>query len=176
MKIYILNQIYQRDTTQLVVVKYTKGASIAPTIEYLIEENKYNCISFTYTAKKEISLKLQLKQFTDAIHDVFGIEPTREIKHWSYAFIYFKRALTQKIQKTKNDNKVLIFFNEVSLLDTDGSDFLTVFGYFYNTFCQKHKNFLIILGSSNTSWIDNRLRKDTGSLYQRLDEIISMEQ
>ena len=176
MKKDILNEVSKKDTTQLIVVKYKEGMNIAPIVEYTMTDNKHSYIYFKYTAKKDINAKLQLKQFMEAIHNSFTIETMRAIKHWNDAFIYLKRVLAQKMEENKDHTKVVIFLDEVSRFDDNkGTDFLSTFGYFYNTFCQKNKSFLIILGSSDIVWVDDKLRKDIGSLYQRFDEIMSIE-
>lgn len=171
----ILNKIYKEDTTQLIVLKYNEK-NILPTIKCMVEDNKDSCIYFKYNAKKNISTKLQLKRFSKAINNSFEIELRKNIKHWTDAFIYLTRALTQKMEEKKDYDKVFIFLDEVSWLDNEkDSNFLNTFGYFYNTFCQKNKYFLIILGSSSISWIDNELRNNIGPLYQRIDKIIKIQ-
>ena len=87
-----------------------------------------------------------------------------------------KRTINQEIKNRKHKGKIVIFLDEVAWIDRyNKAKFLSAFGHFYNTYCKKSKQFLVILCGSNASWIKNKILKDSkGSLYQRVDKEIAM--
>jgi hypothetical protein len=111
---------------------------------------------------------IQLENFIESIYDWFKIEFSKDIRNWMGGFNFLKKAITSN--QTQNQ-KVVIFLDEIPWIDKkNNSGFLGALGYFWNEFALNHKNIVLILCGSNSSWIKNKIFEDSsGPLYQRLD-------
>lgn len=145
-------------------------------VDYMFRQNRDDCLFFEFTGSDNQDPNDQRTNFIEAIYDWFKAEPTQEIKTWTEAFIFLKRVVNQEIENCHHQGKVVLFFDEVAWIDKHNkAKFLSAFGHFYNTYCQKSGKFLVILCGSNASWIKNKILKNSkGPLYQRVDQEIPM--
>lgn len=175
--IKILNTIYDDFNTKLIVLKIEDSVNNKSIVKPVLNKDANNDgIYFVFTDNRELDAQSQIKVFTDSVYTYFKVAPSKDIKTWTDAFIYLKRSISSKMEKIKV-KKVVIFIDEMSYIDPDEKEgFINSFGYFYNTFCEKNENFLVVLSSSDINWIENRLLKDIGSLYQRVDKVINIRE
>ncbi len=171
MDVQILYENPNEYRSKLILLKHTQSVDIPSLVERLLLSRAENSILLTYKASAHTELKKHLSSFTNRINNTFQRKNMKEMNHWTDLFIYFKRTIQHVIETKKQKIQVIIFIDEILYLD---EDFLNSFGHFYNTFCQKEKNFLIVLGGSNIQLSDYSLLLNTGALYQRFDEIITI--
>ena len=64
--------------------------------------------------------------------------------------------------------RILLFIDELPWMDTKRSNFLDAFIYFWNSYCSFHKNIMLIICGSASSWILDNVIHDVGGLYDRV--------
>lgn len=175
-EIALLNKLCDTNDSKLVVVHGRRRIGKTYLINYMFKVNRDDCIFFEYTGSDDQDADTQRLNFIEAIYDWFKTEPTKPITTWAEAFIFLKRTIEDEIAQKNHKGKIVIFIDEVAWIDKHNkAGFLSAFGHFYNTYCQKKENVITILCGSNASWIKNKILKDTkGPLYQRVDLEIPM--
>ena len=114
------------------------------------------------------TLKEQLISFDESLND-FGFNAKRRSSSWLEAFSKLKELI-----KCRTENKKVIFIDELSWMDTPKSDLLKALEYFWNNFASARKDILLIICSSATSWVINKVIHNKGGLYNRLTEGIHL--
>jgi AAA+ ATPase superfamily predicted ATPase len=133
-----------------------------------------NCTFFEFTGAYKANATQQIKNFIDSIDIWFNQTPTKEVSNWTDAFIFLRKVLDKN---NKNNQKIVLFFDEVPWVDKDNNAlFLSALGHFWNTYCERKNNFVVILCGSNASWIKNKIFKDNeGPLHNRITDVIAMK-
>ena len=175
-EIALLNKLCDTSNSKLVVVHGRRRIGKTYLINYMFKKNRDDCIFFEHTGSDDQDADTQRLNFLEAIYDWFKVEPSKPITTWAEAFIFLKRTIEDECEQKNHTGKVVIFIDEVAWIDKHNkAGFLSAFGHFYNTYCQKKENIITILCGSNASWIKNKILKDTkGPLYQRVDLEIPM--
>ncbi len=84
-------------------------------------------------------------------------------KDWWEAFAMLREFLTTITTRGKK----VIFFDEMPWMDTGRSNFLTVFGHFWNSWAAWEHNIVMIVCGSATAWISSKILHNIGALYNR---------
>ncbi len=113
--------------------------------------------------------KTQLEHFANSLN-LHGIRIEKKIENWFDAFL----NLTIHINRYHDFSKKVIFIDELPWLDTKGSQFISAFEGFWNSFACARNDLLIIVCGSATSWIENNLINNTGGLYGRVSYEIKL--
>jgi len=129
---------------------------------YLIREYFENKFDFYYTGSVNVANKVNLANFDKALKE-YGGETGAASKSWADAFDKLKKLL----QKQDGSRKV-VFIDEMPWLDARGSDFLSAFDYFWNSWASANPEILFIGCGSATSWITKKLFKNRGGLHNRV--------
>ncbi len=171
-----LNQLCESSESKLVTLYGRRRIGKTYLIDYMFKEHRQDCIFFDYTGDYEGSNKIQLQNFKEAIYDWFKVEKD-DFDSWTSAFNTLKRVINQEIKDSKHTGKVVLFLDEVPWIDkTNKNGFLSALGHFWNTYCNKQKNVIMILCGSNASWIQNKILDDgIGPHHKRVDEIIALK-
>ncbi len=141
---------------------------------YLIEQVFDEKIKFHLAGEKNADnhqhLALFCKQFKKYTKQTIAVKdkPT----NWIDAFELLETFFTEK----KAKEKIVFFFDEIAWLAKDNSDFMIAFAQFWNTWANKRKDILLIVCSSNASWMVKRLIQNKGSLYKRVTQNIRLQQ
>jgi AAA+ ATPase superfamily predicted ATPase len=90
--------------------------------------------------------------------------------NWEQAFELLKKYLNG----LKGKNKKVIFIDEFPWFDTHKSDFIKYFGHFWNSYCEKRKDILLIVCGSAASYMIKNIVTNRGSLYARLSYSIRL--
>lgn len=139
---------------------------------FLIREVFENDFSFYLTGIANVSTQQQLAQFYVRITRHFPsqqevIVPT----DWFEAFNLLIRLLEQQ-----NDNeKKIIFLDELPWLDTHKSNFIAALEHFWNSWASARKDISLIVCGSAASWMINNLLRNRGGLHNRVTERIKLE-
>ena len=128
---------------------------------YLIKEHFENNFAFYFTGEINASDAANLANFDKAIRE-YGGEPEAPSQNWSDAFDKLKTLLRKPTQ-----NRKVVFIDEMPWLDTDGTDFLSAFDYFWNSWAGSVPEILFICCGSATSWITKKLFQNRGGLHNR---------
>lgn len=91
--------------------------------------------------------------------------------NWRQAFW----QLRDYIENLSENEKHVVFLDEMPWLDTPKSDFLPAFEYFWNSYGSAKDNLLFIVCGSATSWIVEKIEKNKGGLFNRQTGRIYLE-
>ncbi len=132
---------------------------------YLIRNLFKNEICFEATGLYEGSTEQQLLVFLRQLHIVDKkTQSISKLKNWDEAFELLKKYITG----IRNKKKKVIFIDEFPWFDTHKSDFLLYFGHFWNTFCEKRNDLVVVLCGSAASYMVQNILQNKGSLHGRL--------
>ncbi|MDR1800779.1 MAG: ATP-binding protein [Lachnospiraceae bacterium] len=139
---------------------------------YLIKELFEDRFFFYATGVLKANMAEQLKQFEESLRE-FGIENKDgvNIDTWMKAFELLKNG----IKKAGNQQRKVIFIDEMPWMDTPKSGFLTALDYFWNGFASSRKDVLLIACGSATSWMTKKVLMDTGGLHNRVTGKIGLK-
>lgn len=132
---------------------------------YLIRNTYEKDIKFEVTAlyggHKTEQLAIFLKELQRVSKRFSSI---RKIKNWEEAFEYLKIY----INNLRGKKKKVIFIDEFPWFDSHKSGFLKYFGHFWNTFCEKRKDLVVVICGSAASYMIHNIVSNRGSLHARL--------
>lgn len=86
-----------------------------------------------------------------------------KLKNWFHAFECLKDLI-----KVSPDAKKVIFIDELSWMDSAKSDLIPALEHFWNGWASARKDIILIVCSSVTSWMLNKIIHNKGGLYNRL--------
>ncbi len=166
-EVNILNQILENDESKFVAVygrrRVGKTFLIRTTYESSIV---FECAGLN---TKEENTDLQIENFTATLSKnkfYIPIQPTNWVGVFNYLELY--------IQTLKGSKKKVIFLDEISWFDTHKSGFLPALSNFWNSFCTKRKDIVLVICGSAASWIINNVVNHKGSLHNRLNRILQI--
>ena len=151
---------------------------------FLVTEETRDCLTFSMTGVKGASLREQLVNFSNGVQAL--VEPVQSTdaspanhptapaaaKDWQSAF----QKLTTLLQaKVANDERVVLFFDELPWLASPRSRFMPAFDFFWNDWASKHANVKVIICGSAASWMIERVIRNKGGLYNRVTRRIQIE-
>lgn len=90
---------------------------------------------------------------------------------WYAAFEMLSIFIEQQTTKKKK----VIFIDELPWFDTPRSKFLMAFENFWNAFCSKRTDILLIICGSAASWMIKKILKNKGGLHNRVAEKINLK-
>lgn len=74
----------------------------------------------------------------------------------------------------KDKRKKVLFIDELPWFDTPRSKFIMAFENFWNSFCSKRKDILLIICGSSASWMLTNIVKNRGALHNRVSHQINL--
>mgnify|MGYP000132632001 CR=1 FL=1 len=138
---------------------------------YLINTIYKDNIVFQLTGIQNVSSSQQLENFSRRLTKFDPNNTTRKKpKNWFDAFA----QLEDFLETNKSDDKQVVFFDEVPWMAGVKSDFLSAFGYFWNSWAALEHIVVVICGSA-TSWIVQKIVFDTGGLHNRITRYIQLQ-
>ena len=140
---------------------------------YLIREYFASQLVFDFTGSYHADMQTQLANFFhEYLTRTKGQEETTPPENWTRAFQYlvdFIKSLE------KGNNKIVVFIDELPWLDTPRAGFVSALEYFWNQHLSKMKNVILVGCGSATSWIQNKLLRAKGGLYNRVTQRMKLE-
>ena len=141
---------------------------------FLIYEYLKSQIVFSFSGSFEKPTKVQLGNFfREYIRFTKGQQESITPKNWSIAFSYLTDYLYAL--EPKNNQKVVVFIDEMPWLDTPKSGFVSALEYFWNQHVSKMNQVVLVACGSAASWIKKELLKSKGGLYNRVTRRIKLE-
>jgi hypothetical protein len=118
---------------------------------------------------------VQLEYFNLAMKKYSGADlgESGRARSWIDAFDKLTNLLENT--KTRQDGKLVVFFDELSWLDTQRSGFLSALEHFWNTWGAAHPELILIVCGSVSSWIINKVFRNRGGLHNRVTQRIQLE-
>jgi len=137
---------------------------------YLIENTLSKEIIFDATGIKEASIRTQLNNFTaQIIKRAKKFSKSSTPQNWLEAFL-----LLQEYIESKGTKKKVIYIDEFPWFCGQRSEFLPVFEHFWNNFCAKRKDLVVIVCGSAASFMVNKVIYNKEGLHGRISTIIRL--
>ena len=170
-----LNKYCDENRSNLVAVYGRRRIGKTYFVRYMFEEHRKDCTFFDFTGAYNQNTQSQIDNFVAQVFLWFNEEPTVEIKTWTKAFIFLTKVLLKRIEENPN-KKLVLFFDEVPWVDkSTKAGYISALGYFWNNFCERYTNFLVIVCGSNASWIKKKLLNgNEGPFNNRIDNTLPM--
>ena len=153
-----LEECLDEDTAQLVVVYGRRRVGKT----YLINQFFDNTFAFKLTGAYNQPKKDQLRNFTAELERK-SKQKLKRPADWIEAF----QRLREYLEKLPEEEKQIVFFDEMPWLDTNRSGFLDAFEWFWNDFGCARSNLVFIVCGSATSWMVEHINKNKGGLFNR---------
>jgi len=141
---------------------------------FLIRKYFDSKIRFEVAGLHKGDMSDQLLHFTQTLAKTWN----KDIAHierpatWIEAF----DLLATYIRRKRDKKKKVIFIDELPWFDTPRSKFLMAFESFWNSFCSKRNDIVLIICGSAASWMINKILKNKGGLHNRVSEKIRLQQ
>lgn len=129
---------------------------------YLVRQTFGNNFTFYHTGLSNSPLRKQLENWRSSLR-LQGMKNARLPHTWLDAF----DMLIELIGNSDN-NKKIIFIDELPWMDTPKSGFVAALEHFWNGWASARTDVLLIVCGSATSWMINKLIKDKGGLHNRV--------
>lgn len=137
---------------------------------YLIRESFNYSFTFQHTGVSNVSIdaasqkNVQLDKFAESLKEA-GYICQDKLTSWNDAFNGLKEVI-----KNSKENKKIIFIDELSWMDTKGSDLISALESFWNGWAttRKEKDIVLIVCASATYWMMKNIVNSKGGLHNRL--------
>lgn len=140
-----------------------------------------NMIYFNFIGNLNFSSKQNITFCIKQIQRVIDVHPLLQNRiqcnykggySWNDFFIYLQRIIAE-IRSVDEKMFVFVFFDEISWYDKK-NQFIHNFSNFWNTFGALQQYMMFFMASSCSTWITDKLFKDTKTLYARINERIKL--
>jgi hypothetical protein len=98
-------------------------------------------------------------------------KPSPPPKTWLQAFFQLKTYL----KELPPEGKKVVFLDEISWFETPRSGFLAALDNFWNQFCTKREDIILVICGSAASWIIQKVVNDRGGLHNRITQHIQLK-
>ena len=132
---------------------------------YLIRQVYENDIVFDCSGVLEDDMSQQLESFWRTLLRMNPqTQPSLPPKTWIEAFF----QLRDYLDNLKSDKKKVVFLDEIPWFETQRSGFLSALDNFWNMYCTKRTDIILVICGSAASWIIDRVINSRGGLHNRL--------
>ncbi|MFK7984279.1 MAG: ATP-binding protein, partial [Saprospiraceae bacterium] len=139
---------------------------------FLVETVYKKEIVFSITGLNKVGKGLQLENFTDILNT--KLAETQQItttpKSWLKAF----NLLTKYLETFQEQQKLVIFIDELPWLATNKSGFLPALENFWNSWASKRTNIILVVCGSAASWMISNVVRSRGGLHNRITRRIRL--
>ena len=153
-----LERCLERKEAQLIVVQGRRRVGKT----FLINRFFENRFDFRLTGEYKASRASQLENFVMELnrrtHSGHAVP-----KSWKEAFEMLRAYLSGLPENEKH----IVFFDEMPWMDTPKSGFLSAFEYFWNDFGSAMDDLVFIVCGSATAWITEHIERNKGGLFNR---------
>ena len=153
-----LEACLEKEQAQLVVVYGRRRVGKT----YLINQFFDNKFAVKVTGVYGQSRENQISNFLSVLGQKTG-KKYEKCENWYSAFGY----LREYIESLPVDEKKVIFIDEMPWMDNPKSDFLPSFEWFWNDYASTIDNLVLIVCGSATAWMDEKISKNKGGLFNR---------
>jgi AAA+ ATPase superfamily predicted ATPase len=160
-EIEALNEMLQSNSSELIAVYGRRRVGKT----FLIRECYKNNTVFEVTGYYRGSMRDQLRNFHSQLKRNYKRIDKHPIpKDWFKAF----ELLESYLDSQRKPEKKVVFIDELPWLATTRSKFLTAFEHFWNTYCTKRNDLVVVICGSAASFMVNRIIRNKGGLYNRI--------
>jgi uncharacterized protein len=166
-EIAILQKLMQKEQSEFIAVHGRRR--IGKT--YLIREVYKENLIFECNGLHEKDFSQQLENFWITFLETTNTKNTSLPKTWLQAFALLKAY----IKSLKHEKKKVIFLDEIAWFETPKSGFLAALDNFWNQFCSKRDDIILVICGSAASWIIEKIINNKGGLHNRITSHIKLQ-
>jgi AAA+ ATPase superfamily predicted ATPase len=137
---------------------------------YLIREYYKDNLVFEVAGLFGGSLPDQLENFTKELNKRAKRVSVNPPKTWLQAF----SLIESHLETLKSGSKKVIFIDEFPWMATPRSKFLMAFENFWNTYCTKRNDLVVVICGSAASYMVQKIIKNKGGLHNRISRKIRL--
>lgn len=138
---------------------------------FLIRSIYKDNIIFEFSGVHSATMNQQLQNFANAMQTATGSAvPLAVAPNWIQAFFQLQTILTPQLEKGRS----VIFFDEFPWAHTPKSGFLEAFDHFWNSWCTKQDNLVVVICGSAAAWIIRNIVNNKGGLHNRISQKIRL--
>jgi len=166
-EIKILQNLLKRDTSEFLAIYGRRRVGKT----YLIRQVYKEHIKFECSGLHEKEFSQQLENFWLTLLE-YGAERENAPmpKTWLQAFALLKSLLNN----AQGPQKKVVFLDEISWFETPRSGFLAALDNFWNQYCTKREDIILVICGSAASWIIEEVINDRGGLHNRITSHIQL--
>jgi uncharacterized protein len=138
---------------------------------YLVRQVYENQIIFDCSGILRGDMTQQLENFWRTLCNNPNAPLSTTPKTWIEAFFQLRAFLNL----LKSDSKKVIFLDEIAWFETPSSSFLGALDGFWNQYCTKRSDIILVICGSAASWIIEKVVNDRGGLHNRLTNRILLK-
>ena len=168
-ELYELKSLLNKDKSTLSVVYGRRRIGKTETIRHFIQ--KHNLLSIEITGVYGATKKTQINSFVRKIERASRGELVIKSKPKEWQDVFF---LLEEYIESLVDEKKVIFLDEFPWLDTHKSNFLSAFSAFWNDFCTRRRDVVLIVCGSATAYMINKIIKNKKTLHGRVTHKLNM--
>ena len=166
-EIKILEALLEKDEAEFVAVYGRRRVGKT----FLIRQVYKNQIVFECSGLHKKSFGQQLENFWLTLQETnINGKPTTAPNTWLQAFSQLKSYLNT----LKGEEKKVIFLDEVPWFETPRSGFLAALDNFWNQYCSRREDIILVICGSAASWIIKKVINDRGGLHNRITTHIQL--
>ena len=133
---------------------------------FLVRQHFNNSFDFSFTGNYQMSRQGQLSLFNQELRRFSG-QDYPLVKDWFSAFEQLRQYLS-----SLDNERIVLFFDELPWMETPKSNFIQAFSYFWNTWASTRQGLKLFVCGSSTTWMMENLIGDKGGLYGRVTHTI----
>lgn len=165
-----LNELYHSEDAELIALYGRRRVGKT----YLIDEVFRDKLNFRHAGlspidseKENVKAHLMKDQLTHFFRSLTmqGYKGKKTPESWLEAFYMLEDLL---VEKYKDNERIVVFLDEMQWLDTPKAKFMTGFEAFWNGWACHRKNLMVIVCGSSSSWILTNIINNHGGLYGRV--------
>ena len=111
-----------------------------------------------------------MEAFVNSLFEYKIIDRKIKVRSWLEAFDLLRAGIDNKY----NDQRIVLFIDEMPWMETPKSYFLEAFTNFWNNYCSHKNNIVLVVCGSASSWILNNVIHGKGGLYGRITHQIQL--
>jgi uncharacterized protein len=168
-EIQLMQDLFEKDESSFLAVYGRRRVGKT----FLIREVYKDNIVFECSGLHQKSRGQQLENFwvnlSEANKSNLPVPPPTT---WIQAFFQLRNYLSSLVE---NDTKKVVFLDEIAWFDTPRSGFLAGLDSFWNQYCTKRTDIILVICGSAASWIISKVVNDRGGLHNRLTHRIQLK-
>ena len=164
-EVLTLKQTLKKDASSFIAVYGRRRVGKT----FLVNEAFDYQFTFKCAGSYKTKMKDQLRNFASSLKDA-GLSSHPSVSDWHEAFDGLKEVI-----KRSNEEKKVVFLDELSWFASSGDEFLKALEFFWNSWASGRKDVVLVVCSSVASWIVNKIIHSKGGLYHRLTDQISLQ-
>lgn len=163
----VLQQAYASKKPELVAVLGRRRVGKTFLIRSFFEGK----LDFEMVGLKDATKEQQLRNFAYSLKEAKRDQSIASLPiDWLEAFQQLREYLDALGEP---ERRKVVFIDELPWMAGRRSDFLTGFGYFWNSYASK-SNVLVVICGSATAWMINKILNDRGGLHNRVTRRIHL--